>query len=166
MKNNGIMVLGLILIVFGMFGILHNFEVVDVSWARMWPLFILVPGILFELGFFIGGRKEPGLLVPGGILLTYGLLFLFCASNNFQYMSLLWPMFLVGPALGLLQVYVFGGRDRSILIPVGILGTLSIIFLTANLTTYKIGGMIFPVMLMLIGAFIILGTSKNNKNAS
>jgi len=158
MRNNGVVVFGLILILIGLIGILNGLEIIDVSWRNIWPLFILVPGLLFELGYFINGRKEPGLLVPGGILITYGALFLFCALYGMEWMQKLWPIFLLGPAVGLFQLYAFGPREKGILIPVGILGLLTAIFLTTNFSNLNIGGMIFPVVLIIVGFIIVIST--------
>ncbi|HPG47771.1 MAG TPA: hypothetical protein PLI81_01715, partial [Petrotogaceae bacterium] len=77
-------------------------------WALIWPLFILIPGIAFELSFF--QRPTPiraGLLVPGGILCTIGLLFLFLGFTDYSYMAFLWPVFILAPAVGLFQLYLF-----------------------------------------------------------
>jgi len=66
---------GLFLLFIGVLLILASFGVIEIVWDNLWPLFILIPGIVFELSYFIY-RKDAGLLVPGGILITYGLLFL------------------------------------------------------------------------------------------
>lgn len=166
MKNRGILLIGSVMILIGLVGLLTNFNIVTINWGQSWPLSILILGILFELSFFIKGRKDPGLLVPGGILITYGILFYFCSSNGFKLMDTLWPLFLMGPAIGLLQVFFFGNRDKAILIPVGILGSLSVIFLISNLSTMDFGGIILSFVPIIIGIIIILGTYLKNKKSA
>ena len=164
MQNRGVLILGLILIVAGILGLLSGFGVLSVGWGQIWPLFLVIPGLLFEFGFFLNGRRDPGLLVPGGILLTYGILFAFCSAYGFSWMGKLWPFFLLGPAIGIFQIYLFGTHDKSLLIPVGILGGLSLIFLLANLTTMDIGSILFPVILIIVGIVILLHARREDKN--
>ena len=102
---------GLFLLCIGVLLILANFRVIEIVWDNLWPLFLLIPGILFELSYFIY-RKDAGLLVPGGILITYGLLFLVNVIYGWHLMEYLWPIFLLGVAIGLLQAYLFGGREK------------------------------------------------------
>jgi hypothetical protein len=42
---------------------------------RLWPFFLIAPGTGFALMFLLGNRAR-GLLIPGGILLTLGAIFL------------------------------------------------------------------------------------------
>ncbi len=142
---------GGILIFIGILFLLNNFEIIqlDINPAEHWPLVFIIPGVLFELGFFIR-RKDAGLLVPGGILLTYGVLFYINVLYGWDWVNQLWPLFPMGVAFGLLQLYVFGGRDRALLIPVGIIGGFSLIALSFTLEILDSG--------ILIGAaFILLG---------
>jgi len=43
-------------------------------------------------------------------------------------MEKLWPIFPIGVAIGLFQLYIFGKREKELLIPIGILSGLSIFF--------------------------------------
>lgn len=43
---------------------------------HLWFLCVLIPGLYFEMNYF-QTRKNPGQLVPGGILTVIGLLFCF-----------------------------------------------------------------------------------------
>ena len=61
-------IFGLLLLFIGAMLILSNFGVIEIVWENLWPLFLLIPGIVFELSYFIY-RKDAGLLVPGGILI-------------------------------------------------------------------------------------------------
>jgi len=163
MKNYGVFVFGCILMILGGLGLLANFGIIELTWSHIWPLFILVPGLMFELGYFFGGRKDPGLLIPGGILLTYGVLFYICVLDGFRWMSLLWPLFILGPAVGLFQFYLFGSRDSGLLIPVGILGGIGVIFLMMNFSRTEIGGLVFPILLIVLGTVIVVRTMRKNR---
>jgi len=145
---------GLFLLFIGVLLILANFGVVEIVWDNLWPLFLLIPGIVFELSYFIyrkddgnrGGIEDfPGssLLVLGGILITYGLLF----SVNVIY------------GWHLLQAYLFGGREKYLLIPVGILGAISLFFLINNLLFVDFM-LLAGIVLVIIGIWIIFKKIK------
>ncbi len=151
-------IFGFLLLCIGVILILSNFGVIEIVWDNLWPLFLLVPGIVFELSYFIY-RKDAGLLVPGGILITYGLLFLVNVIYGWQLMEYLWPLFPLGVAIGLLQLYLFGVREKGLLIPVGILGAISLFFLINNLLFVDFW-LLAGVALVVIGIWIIFKKAK------
>jgi hypothetical protein len=151
---------GLLLLCIGVILILANFGVMEIAWDNLWPLFLLIPGIFFELSYFIS-RKDAGLLVPGGILITYGLLFLVNVNYGWHLMDNLWPIFPLGVAIGLFQLFLFGGREKGLLIPVGILGAISLFFLINNLFFIHFG-LLAGILLVLIGIWIIFKKAKSS----
>ena len=151
---------GLFLLFIGVLLILANFGVIEIVWENLWPLFLLIPGILFELSYFIY-RKDAGLLVPGGILITYGLLFLVNVIYGWHLMEDLWPIFPLGAAIGLFQLYLFGVREKGLLIPIGILGAISLFFLVNNLFFVDFG-LLVGVVLVVIGIWVIFKKVKSN----
>jgi len=151
---------GLFLLCIGVLLILANFGVIEIVWDNLWPLFLLIPGILFELSYFIY-QKDAGLLVPGGILITYGLLFLFNVMYGWHLMEDLWPIFPLGVAIGLFQLFLFGGREKGLLIPVGILGAISLFFLINNLLFVDFR-LLAGILLVVIGIWVIFKKSKSN----
>jgi len=144
---------GLLLLFIGVLLILANFGVIEIVWDNLWPLFLLIPGILFELSYFIY-RKDAGLLVPGGILITYGLLFLVNVNYGWHLMDNLWPIFPLGVAIGLFQLFLFGGREKGLLIPVGILGAISLFFLINNLLFVNFR-LLVGIVLVVVGIWVI-----------
>ena len=151
---------GLFLLFIGVLLILANFGVIEIVWENLWPLFLLILGILFELSYFIY-RKDAGLLVPGGILITYGLLFSVNVIYGWHLMEDLWPIFPLGVAIGLLQLYIFGVREKGLLIPIGILGAISLFFLVNNLFFVDFG-LLVGVVLVVIGIWVIFKKVKSN----
>jgi len=156
MKNN--ILWGFFLLFAGGLLILANFGIIEIAWDNIWPLFVLIVGIFFEASYFIY-RKEAGLLVPGGILITYGLLFSISAIYGWHLMGDLWPIYPLGVAIGLFQLYLFGGRDKGLMVPVGILGAVSLFFLINNFLFIDFR-LLVGIILVVIGIGIILKKTK------
>lgn len=155
--------LGLLLVFLGIFLFTNNlFHWNLFRMENFWPIFILIPGLLFEWSYF-NTTKNPGLLVPGGILTSIGLLFFFEILTGWQFSAYTWPVYPLSVALGLFQLYLFSGRPKALLIPVFILSTVSIVsfsilFLQA-LHTWINFGLLAPIALILVGLFIIFRRS-------
>lgn len=150
---------GLILILIGVFALLN--KVLNIQFFSMdnfWPLFVLVPGLMFELGYFTT-RRNPGVLVPGGILTTIGLLFFFETFTNWSFSEYTWPVYPFSVAVGLFQLYLFDRRQPGLLIPVFIIGGFSVIslltILFGNVVSWLNYSLIFPVLLIVLGIYIL-----------
>jgi len=155
--------LGGILILVGLAGLLgHFFDFHIFSMARLWPLFILVPGLAFEYGYF-SKRQAPGLLVPGGILMTLGIVFLIQTYTNWVFAGYMWPFYILAPAIGLFQFYLFGGHNRGLLVPVGILTTVAVCGFLGSAFSFINRSMIWPIALIVAGLIILTG--KGNETA-
>lgn len=148
---------GYTLIAIGILFLVIKFGGFDLSFVSAWPLFILIPGLLFH--FFAFTYRLPGLLVPGGILTTYGILFLFSEFTDYQLMGHLWPVFILGPGIGLLELYIFGGRYFGVLLASMILfavgGTFLFFSLLSTAIPYLIG-----FVLIVIGVYVLFGKGK------
>jgi hypothetical protein len=169
MNNRGNVLLGLIFVVIGGLFLLDNLNIIhfnlDIAFLFIyfWPMFIIIPGFLMNMTFFQGRNSDPGILVPGGILLTVGAT---CQiSMLFNIWDIMWPGFILSVAVGLFELYLFGTRERALLIPVGILGGLSLIFFTTIslpiLIGRTFGNLLVPGVLILIGAAIIFKGKKS-----
>ena len=168
-RRNGTMIIGLLLILIGVLAILDNFEIFEIYFdifdigflfSHFWPMFIIVVGLVFHYTFFTGKSSDAGLLVPGGILLVIGIT---CQiSMLFDLWGYMWPGFILAVAVGLFELYLFGTREKGLLIPVFILGGLSLIFFTMSL------GRIWVLRTYLIPAILIVGgiliVTKNRRN--
>lgn len=65
--------------------------------------------------------EQAGLLVPGGMFLVLGCLFCFETATGWTYSGMTWPVYIWAPALGLFELWYFGGRKIGVLIPAFIL---------------------------------------------
>lgn len=166
--NKGNSVVGIILIVLGGLFLADrytNFHFASIE--LLWPLFVLIPGLMFEAGYF-SKRDNPGLLVPGGILTVIGGTFLFSTFTNWHYSYYTWPMYLLAVSFGLFQLYWFGKKEKALLIPIGILAFVALsayVRMLTNLWIFNIlrADFVFPVVLILVGILILF--KNNNKRA-
>lgn len=159
---------GLFLIAVGALGIICNiFDFRFLSGNNFWPLIIIIIGICFESVYF-STKRYIGLLVPGGILITIGLLFVFETLTNWYFAAYTWPIYLLAVAIGLFQLYIFGEKQPLLLIPIGILVVvLGISFanmILGNLFRNNRFPIIIPVAILIIGVVILFqGLMKKEK---
>lgn len=151
--------LGLILVLLGAVLFTNNlFHWNFFSMEYLWPSFVLIPGLVFEWSYF-RTTSNPGLLVPGGILTTIGLLFFLETWTGWNFSAYTWPIYPLAVAIGLFQLYLFSDRPRGLLIPVFILATVSFvsfgIFFLQALQIWVNFSLIVPIVLILAGLFII-----------
>jgi len=160
-------VVAILLIIIGIAGVLN--QVFDLRIFRMvhfWPIFVLGPGLAFEWAYF-STRRAPGVLVPGGILTTLGCLFFFEANTRWIFAEYTWPVYILAPAIGLFQLYLFGNREKGLLIPVGILTTVAAVsfcsIVLGDVFSFINGSLIWPIVLIIIGLVVLIDKGDNQK---
>jgi predicted membrane protein len=152
---NKSVVTGIVLIIIGLIFLLPSFT--NLTLRDLWPVLMLGPGILFFLGY-IADRKNYGLLMPGAILTTYGLLFLYCSLTDWYMMRSLWPLYLIGPGIGFFLLYYFGKKETALLVPGSILTILGLIFLVRS-TDYDY---LWPVVIIAAGLLLIFRSKRKS----
>lgn len=126
--------------------------------AVHWPLVIILLGAIFEWTY-LAEKKNPGLLVPGGILLVIGFLFEFEMLTDWRFSEYTWPVYLLAVAFGLFQLYLATERPRGLLVPIAILSGialiswLSSIFMALSLVINF--GLLIPLILIVLGLLLI-----------
>ncbi|GGI43390.1 hypothetical protein GCM10008018_01830 [Paenibacillus marchantiophytorum] len=146
----GILLIGLaVVLLLGKLGFFHFVL------SFFWPLVLLIPGLLFHFLFF--NRTLPvGVLVPGGILTTYALMFFYCNVFGWGSMSYLWPGFILGVAVGLYELHLFDrGSDRGVLIGAMVLGIISAVCFGLTLLLH-LGIYVIALILVLAGVAMII----------
>jgi hypothetical protein len=157
---------GIALIVFG--GLFLLGTLLDVNiWGAIWPLFIVAAGLAFFAGMFAGGRSTGALAIPGSIFVTIGLiLFVQSLFNLWASWTYAWTLIIAGVGIGL---FLFGSRSDipevrtagRVVIVVGLV--LFFIFgamfeLGAALFGLRSpGGLIWPILLILAGLYVLFG---------
>ncbi|QAY67639.1 hypothetical protein [Paenibacillus protaetiae] len=132
-----------------------------------WPTLFVIPLSLFFhwLYFFMLAPKGSGVLIPGGVLMTTGVVCqIAMLMGNWEYM---WPGFILAPAVGLFEFYWFGPRNKWLLIPINILTILSLLFFAlfslGTLFNQLMGGgkTIAAAVLILAGALVLFSKKKD-----
>ena len=125
-----------------------------------WPIIIFLAGAGFELAYYITLRA-PGLLVPGGILTAYSLLFFFETATNWRFAAVTWPVYILGVAVGLFQLWLHSGRPRGLLTAVGIIGGIAVACFIVIGFKFVLGivdlGVLVPVALLAGGLMLVSG---------
>jgi hypothetical protein len=149
---------GIILIFIGSMLVADQiYDINFLSFSNFWPLFILVPGILLEISFF-SLKKEPAILVLGGLFTTTGLLFFFETSTNWQYSTETWPIYTFGLAIGLFQYYLFSKKNKTLLFFIFLLTFISAfsfaINFLGNIYSWLTYGLLIPCLIIVIGIYV------------
>lgn len=157
--NTKSLIWGVLLIGIGFLFLGHNLYWFDLRWEQMWPLLMIGGGLMFWIGWVVK-RQETGLIMPGTILLIYGLLFQYCAAEGWFWMEYLWPVFLLGPGLGFFLMYLLGTRESGLLVPGFVLTFLSIFFWWGEEGWHYF----WPVLLIVVGLYLLLKSRMKNSH--
>ena len=159
---------GFFLIIFGLLylsmQVLEEMNIVLFNWWDLWPLFIISMGLLFEYSYF-RSKRAPGLLVPGGILLTIGSLHLFESVTRWYFSAYTWPLYTFAVSVGFLQ-YWFVTKERWAIVMGTIMFAL-VAFQSFIVVSMLIGGiisanMLFSILLIVIGLIILFGSRRHS----
>ncbi len=114
MKQARMITWGVVLVIAGVALILIQAGVIP--WRASWwlPAIFLGLSVFFHILYFSGGRREAGVLVPGGLFLTYGLLLAVSAALGGHWLWRLSGFWVAGPAVGIAEMKIASrGREGS-----------------------------------------------------
>lgn len=157
----GVLLIGLGLVF--LLGQLLRFNV----WRFIWPFFIIAAGLTFFAGMFAGGRAAGALALPGSIITTVGvILFVQNTFGIWGTWAYAWGLIIAGVGIGLL---IFGRQSSlpelrqagRVVLAVG-LGLFFVFGLffelgAALLGLRSLGGVLWPLMLILLGLYFLIG---------
>ncbi len=157
---------GFILILVGCVVLIANtiLNIFDFS-EKVWPYTVICMGIIFEVAYFCT-KKAPALLIPGAILCTNGLLFVYEVSTNWEHAEFTWPVYTFGVVIGLLQYYIYGNKNRGVffsmmmLLSITVLGLIIAAFEILSCWEY-FGGVMPAVIFIGLGLATLLIKQKN-----
>ena len=162
-SNTGALVGGTLLIAFGLLSLAGNvFR--GFNWGFLWPFLVIGVGVLFFVAMFAGGKQVAGLAIPGTIVSGIGLVLLFQnITKHWESMSYFWTLIILFVGVGIYIMGVYGndpGQKKSgaSVMKVGLI--LFIIFGSFfEMIFSSFGNLIFPILLILLGAYLILSRS-------
>lgn len=147
--------IGILLIIAAIILFLGKMGVFSFLGAKLWPLLLLLVGAAFHVLFF-SGLVPAGMLIPGGILVTYSLVFLACTVFSWELLRYLWPGYIFGVAVGLYEVYFFNkNSSRGYVTAAMILSIISVVMFGLSLLS-TMGIYLIILVLLLAGIFLII----------
>ncbi|MFS0727585.1 hypothetical protein [Paenibacillus sp. 1P07SE] len=147
---------GVLMLIAGVIILLGKLGIFSFIGTIFWPLFLLIPGILLHVLYF--GRILPAaILIPGGIMTVYSLVFLYCTLFGWEYLQYIWPFFIVGIAVGLYEYHLFEvPRPRGPMIAALVLAIVAACCFTA-IMLWSWGIYLLAALLILGGAWLVFG---------
>ena len=161
MKKTPAIVWGCILLVIGILALLIQLDVLPFSWSDLGryfiPLVFLGLTLLFHGLYFSGGRTSPGLLVPGGIFLIYSILWFLWAGVGNWVMGDLYPLWILGPAVGLAAMNLAAKNHGAAWTAPLVLTIVSLVLLGFSFFHLSFG-LIVAIALIAVGIALLVGT--------
>jgi hypothetical protein len=162
-SNTGALIAGTLLILFGLMALAGQvFRAVN--WGLLWPFAVMGFGALFFVAMFAGGKQAAAFAIPGTIVGGIGLVLLFQnLANHWESMSYFWTLIILFVGLGIYIMGAYGGDANQKgsglrLMKVGFI--LFIIFgAFFEMVFSSFNNMIFPVLLILLGIYLVLSRS-------
>jgi hypothetical protein len=169
-QRQGGTALGLILIAAGALFLIAQVANIDI-FHYGWPVFVIAPGLLLlAIGVASAGGPNTGLVIPGTIVTTIGLVLLYANSTN-HWESWAYAWALVGPTASGLGVAIMGwlrkneAQARSGLNTAGVGLATFVAFAAFFEGVLHISGrdfgpiasIGFPLVLIALGVFLVLG---------
>jgi hypothetical protein len=157
---------GSLLIGFGILSLAGQLFRNVINWSNLWPFTVIIFGTLFFAGMFLGGKQVSGLAIPGSIFAGIGLLLLYQnLTSHWESWSYGWTLIILFVGIGIYLSGLYGGiegqkRAGVRLIRIGFI--LFVIFgaffeMIFSLDhTPGIRGLVFPVLLILLGIYLIV----------
>lgn len=147
--------IGILLIMTAIILFLGKMGVFSYLGVKLWPLLFLLIGAAFHVLFF-SGLVPAAMLIPGGILVVYSLVFLACTIFSWDLMRYLWPGFIFGVAVGLYEVYFFDKQSsRGYVTAAMVLSIVSAVMFGLTLLS-TMGIYLIIILLLIAGIFLIV----------
>ena len=162
-SNVGTLIVGTILIVFGLLSLMPRFfDMID--WGFVWPFLVIGFGGLFFVVMLAGGKQAAAFAIPATIISGIGLILLFQnITGHWESMSYFWTLIIMFVGLGIYLMGWYGDdanqkRSGSRVMKVGfILFIIFGFFFEILFSSYN--SLILPLLLIALGAYLILARS-------
>lgn len=161
--NSAKLIGGILLIVLGLifFGMTQG--LLNVSWGALWPIFLVVGGIVgltraFETD---SPTRRAGAVLGSSIVLLMGAFFFATTLGLLAWddHKALWPVYPLIVGIALLAGYFASGRVRANFLTAGlVVSAASLVFLVLSLTStsYSTLGRLWPLFLIAVGIMLVV----------
>jgi hypothetical protein len=162
-SNAGTLIAGAILIAFGLLALARNF-LPSFDWGALWPVAIIGFGSLFFVAMVAGGKQAAAFAIPGSIISGIGLILLFqTITDHWESMSYFWALILLFVGVGIYIMGWYGGDANQKRSGLGLMKVGFILFIIFGaffeMIFSSFGNIIFPVLLILLGIYLVLNRS-------
>lgn len=131
----------------------------DISILSLWPLLMIWCGAAYERAGWTRDARG-GSLLTGGVLITYGVMFLAYELTSWSQMARIWPGFLLGPALGLRQQYLRDPSNGGARIASLVLGCAGLMLLLSGFLPMQL---LIPCLMIVMGVKLMLSTLRRGR---
>jgi hypothetical protein len=140
--------LGILLVITGLLFLLRNFVPGFRPFVLMWPLLIVIPGLLFFVGMVMGGPKAGPLAIPGSIVTGTGLLLLYQnITDHWASWAYAWTLYLGFIGIGIAIHGAWSGERQHIKPGFRLVGI--------SLAAFVMFGMFFELILNVSGPNLV-----------
>ncbi|WP_316246796.1 hypothetical protein [Paenibacillus ihumii] len=163
MSDNNKLMTGILILAAGIIILLGKWGVFSFLGKALWPLILLIPGILLHLWVF-ARRASSELLLPAGILVVYSILFFIGIIGGWTFLfHKLWPAFILGIAVGLFEYYAYASQRQSgMLLTAVVLAAVSVILLGWSVFSISFVYLL-AIVLIAAGAWLILARGNSGR---
>ena len=159
-SNAGALIGGAVLIAFGLLALAGQIFR-NVNWGALWPFTIIGFGALFFVAMFAGGKSAAGFAIPGSIVGGIGLVLLFQnITQHWESMSYFWTLIILFVGLGIYIMGRYGDDENQQSSGLRVMKVGFILFIIFGaffeMIFSSFGNLIFPVLLILLGAYLVL----------
>lgn len=163
-SNAGTLIAGAILIGLGLLALGRNI-LPSFDWGAVWPLAIVGFGALFFVAMLAGGKQAAAFAIPGSIVGGIGLILLFQnIVGRWESMSYFWTLIIMLVGVGIYIMGWYAGDSNQKKSGLGVMKVGFILFIIFGaffeiLVFSSFNSMIFPVLLILLGVYLVLSRS-------
>ena len=145
----------ILLLLTGVLILMGELQLISISLEMVPGIVMLAISVILHILFFTGGMRQPGYILGGGVMLVYGILMLTCGIVGWRWMNRLWPLWILGLALGLLEQKLFTRGQEGSWLTICILLVVSLVFLAQGFRAFS-WKTLLGVILTAVGGIIVL----------
>ena len=135
------------------------------DWGAIWPFTIIGFGALFFVAMVVGGKPAAAFAIPGSIISGMGLILLFQnITGHWESMSYFWTLIILFVGAGIYLMGWYAGDPNQKRSGFGVMKAGFILFIIFGaffeiLIFSSFNKLVFPVLLILLGIYLILSRS-------